>query len=99
MSFSEHRVIPPPPQKQGEQSTTFLPPPIDGSFTVQQMYDWHLQHSPNHRIFVYAREDGSLRNICWAEAVTAAYTCARLMNDRILFKEKSPVVAILSMSG
>ncbi len=63
------------------------------------MYDWHLQHSPNHRIFVYAREDGSLRNICWAEAVTAAYTCARLMNDRILFKEKPPVVAILSMSG
>ncbi|PBK69905.1 acetyl-CoA synthetase-like protein [Armillaria solidipes] len=85
MSFSEHRVIPPPPQKQGEQSTTFLPPPIDGSFTVQQMYDWHLHHSPNHRIFVYAREDGSLRNICWAEAVAAAYTCARLMNTRIPF--------------
>ncbi len=99
MSFSEHRVIPPPPQKQGEQSTTFLPPPIDGSFTVEQMYDWHRRHSPNHRIFVYAREDGSLRNICWAEAVTAAYTCARLMNNRIPFKEKPPVVAILSMSG
>ncbi|KAK0453913.1 hypothetical protein EV421DRAFT_2007167 [Armillaria borealis] len=98
MSFSEHQVIPPPPQKQGEQSTTFLPPPIDGSFTVQQMYDWHLHHSPNHRMFVYAREDGSLRNIYWAEAVTAAYTCARLMNNRILFKGKPPVVAILSMS-
>ncbi|KAK0453918.1 hypothetical protein EV421DRAFT_1701489 [Armillaria borealis] len=98
MSFSEHQVIPPPPQKQGGQSTTFLPPPIDGSFTVQQMYDWHLHHSPNHRIFVYAREDGSLRNIYWAEAVTAAYTCARLMNNRIPFKEKPPVVAILSMS-
>ncbi|KAK0190677.1 hypothetical protein F5146DRAFT_564151 [Armillaria mellea] len=98
MSFSEHRVIPPPPQQQAGQSTTFIPPPIDGSFTVQQMYDWHLQHSPNHRIFVYAREDGSLRNICWAEAVTAAYTCARLMNGRIPFKEKSPVVAILSIS-
>ncbi|KAK0230499.1 hypothetical protein IW262DRAFT_1291609 [Armillaria fumosa] len=99
MSFSEHRVIPPPSRKQGEQSTTFRPPPIDGSFTVQQMYDWHLQHSPNHRIFVYAREDGSLRNICWAEAVIAAYTCARLMDSRIPFKEKAPVVAILSMSG
>ncbi|KAK0453915.1 hypothetical protein EV421DRAFT_1730853 [Armillaria borealis] len=98
MSFSEHQVIPPLPQKQGEQSTTFLPPLIDGSFTVQQMYDWHLHHSPNHRMFVYAREDGSLRNIYWAEAVTAAYTCARLMNNRILFKGKPPVVAILSMS-
>ncbi|SJL02273.1 uncharacterized protein ARMOST_05599 [Armillaria ostoyae] len=98
MSFSEHQVIPPPPQKQGGQSTTFLPPPLDGSITVQQMYDWHLHHSPNHRIFVYAREDGSLRNICWAEAVAATYTCARLMNNRILFKGKPPVVAILSMS-
>ncbi|KAK0499795.1 hypothetical protein EDD18DRAFT_1442304 [Armillaria luteobubalina] len=98
MSFSEHRDIPPPPRNQGEQSTTFRPPPIDGSFTVQQMCDWHLQHSPNHRIFVYAREDGSLRNICWAEAVTAAYACARLMKSRILFEEKAPVVAILSMS-
>ncbi|KAK0206816.1 hypothetical protein DFS33DRAFT_1273198 [Desarmillaria ectypa] len=57
MSFSEHRVIPPPPQKQGEHSATFLPPPIDGSFTLQQMYDWHLQHSPTHRIFVYVGEE------------------------------------------
>ncbi|KAK0461857.1 acetyl-CoA synthetase-like protein [Desarmillaria tabescens] len=98
MSFSEHRVIPPPPQKQGQQSRTFLPPPIDGSLIVQQMFDWHLQHSPNHRVFVYAREDGSLRNISWAEAVAAAYTCARLMNNRIPLKDNPPVVAILSMS-
>ncbi|KAK0499792.1 hypothetical protein EDD18DRAFT_1460649 [Armillaria luteobubalina] len=98
MSFSEHRLIPTPPRKQGEQSTTFRPPPVDGSFTVQQMCAWYLQHSPNHRIFVYAHEDGSLRNICWTEAVTAAYTCARLMKSGIPFKEKASIVAILSMS-
>ncbi|KAK0461856.1 uncharacterized protein EV420DRAFT_1477578 [Desarmillaria tabescens] len=92
MSFSEHRVIPPPPQKQGQQSRNF--PPASNRWIP----DRAANHSPNHRVFVYAREDGSLRNISWAEAVAAAYTCARLMNNRIPLKDKAPVVAVLSMS-
>ncbi|KAK0461852.1 uncharacterized protein EV420DRAFT_1665230 [Desarmillaria tabescens] len=98
MSFSTHRTIPPPPQKQGEKSTTFRSPPIDGSFTLQQMYDWHLVNSVNHRIFIYARDDGSIRTICWPEAIAAIYTGARLMKCRIPVRHKPPVVAILSMS-
>ncbi|PBK81171.1 hypothetical protein ARMGADRAFT_948670 [Armillaria gallica] len=65
MSFSTHRAIPPLPNRQAVESDTFRPPPIDGSFTLQQMYDWHLQHSPHRRLFVYSREDGSIRTICW----------------------------------
>ncbi|PBL02838.1 acetyl-CoA synthetase-like protein [Armillaria gallica] len=98
MSFSTQRLIPPPPQKQGEKSATFRSPPIDGSFTLQQMYDWHLVNSANHRIFVYARDDGSTRTIYWPEAIAAIYTGARLMKRRILARHKRPVVAILSMS-
>ncbi|KAK0491291.1 hypothetical protein IW261DRAFT_1547429 [Armillaria novae-zelandiae] len=98
MSFSTHRTIPPPPQKQGEKSATFRPPPIDGSFTLQQMYYWHLANSAAHRIFVYAREDGSTRTICWPEEIAAIYTGARLMKQRISTRHKPPVVAILLMS-
>ncbi|SJL02284.1 uncharacterized protein ARMOST_05610 [Armillaria ostoyae] len=98
MSSSTQRLIPPPPQKQGEKSATFRSPPIDGSFTLQQMYDWHLVNSTNHRIFVYARDDGSTRTIYWPEAIAAIYTGARLMKRRIPARHKRPVVAILSMS-
>ncbi|KAK0447907.1 uncharacterized protein EV420DRAFT_1713021 [Desarmillaria tabescens] len=80
MSFSVHRVIPPPPHKQA-------------------IYDWHLQHSPNHRLFVYSREDGSIRTICWSEAVVAIYTGARLIKSLVPFNsDKPPVIAILTMS-
>ncbi len=100
MSFSTHRAIPPLPNRQAVESDTFQPPPIDGSFTLQQMYDWHLQHSPNHRLFVYSREDGSIRTICWSEAVTAIYTGARLIKNLVPFNsDKLPVIAILTMSG
>ncbi len=100
MSFSTHRAIPPLPNRQAVESDTFQPPPIDGSFTLQQMYDWHLQHSPNHRLFVYSREDGSIRSICWSEAVTAIYTGARLIKNLVPFNsDKLPVIAILTMSG
>ncbi|KAK0463970.1 uncharacterized protein EV420DRAFT_1638889 [Desarmillaria tabescens] len=98
MSFSRQRTIPPPPQPQGFFSSTFRAPPLDGSLTILEIYAWHLQHSPNHRMFVYAREDGSVRTINWAEAVAAIYTGAQLMRRRIPFEAKPPVVAILSLS-
>ncbi len=99
MPFSRQRAIPPPPQPQGLSSPTFRTPPLDGSLTIQEIYAWHLQQSPNHRLFVYAREDGSVQTINWAEAVAAIYTGARLMRRRLQFATKPPVVAILSLSG
>ncbi|KAK0210917.1 hypothetical protein DFS33DRAFT_1371246 [Desarmillaria ectypa] len=76
-------AIPLPPQSQGLSSPTFRVPPLDGSPTIPEIYAWHLQHSPNHRVFVIA----------------AIYTGARLMKRRIQFAAKPPVVAILSLSG
>ncbi|PBK96038.1 acetyl-CoA synthetase-like protein [Armillaria gallica] len=37
MTFSIHRAIPPLPNRQAVESDTFQPPPIDGSFTLQQI--------------------------------------------------------------
>ncbi|KAK0196977.1 hypothetical protein F5146DRAFT_1153799, partial [Armillaria mellea] len=92
------RAIPPPPQPQGLSSPTFRVPLLDGSLTIPEIYAWHLQHSPNHPLFVYAREDSSVRTINWAEVVAAIYTGARLMRRRLQFATKPPVVAILSLS-
>ncbi len=92
------RRIPPPPQTQSRASKTFAIPTLDGSLTLQGIYHWHLHHSPQHRIFVFARADGSVRTIYWAEAVGAIYRAARLF-DAIMTPgngQRPPVVAIVA---
>ncbi|KAF9012818.1 acetyl-CoA synthetase-like protein [Hymenopellis radicata] len=90
------RRIPPPPQTQGRVTKTFAIPTLDGSLTLQDIYSWHLHHSPQHRIFVFARADGSVRTIRWAEAVAAIYRAARLFNTVITPGQRPPVVAIVA---
>ncbi|KAJ6458386.1 hypothetical protein C8R47DRAFT_1203181 [Mycena vitilis] len=95
------RLLPPSPQTQAHGSLTFKPPPLDGSLTIAQMYDWHFQNTPHHRLFVYPKEDGSTRTIYWPEAVSAAYTGAKILRDRfgwIAGKSEVPVVGILASS-
>ncbi|KAH9840963.1 uncharacterized protein C8Q71DRAFT_854811 [Rhodofomes roseus] len=89
------------PQTQALSSATFKPPPLDGSLTLPEIYDWHFEHTPNHRLFVFDKEDGTLRTIYWPEAVTAINVGAKIIRDRMGWKpnmEGYPVVAILSPS-
>ncbi|KAJ7930505.1 hypothetical protein B0H13DRAFT_2532734 [Mycena leptocephala] len=93
--------LPPPPQTQARSSSTFVPPPLDGSLTIAQLYDWHFQNTPNHRLFVYARADGSIRIIYWPEAVQAIYMGAKILRDRFKWipgMVETPVVSILASS-
>ncbi|KAF7358618.1 Acetyl-CoA synthetase-like protein [Mycena sanguinolenta] len=90
-----------PPQTQALSSSTFNPPPLDGTLTAAELYDWHGQNTRHHRLFVYARDDGSLRTIYWPEAVQAVYMGARILRERFEWKpgmEKLPVVGILAAS-
>ncbi|EGO01125.1 hypothetical protein SERLA73DRAFT_72094 [Serpula lacrymans var. lacrymans S7.3] len=94
-------LLPPPPQTQARSSTTFRPPPLDGSLTFPQMYSWHLEHTPDYRLFVYVREDGSVKTIYWPEAVKAIYTAAHIIGNRIQwisYTSERPVIAILAAS-
>ncbi|OBZ73545.1 hypothetical protein A0H81_05885 [Grifola frondosa] len=80
---------------------TFRPPPLDGSLSLPEVYDWHLENNPNHRLFIFAKDDGSIRTIYWPEAVRAIYTGAKLVRDRMHWTpgmQGSPVVAILAPS-
>ncbi|KAJ7870004.1 hypothetical protein B0H13DRAFT_2557202 [Mycena leptocephala] len=45
MKMHPPRSLPRPPQTQALRSPTFKPPPLDGSLTIAQIYDWHFQHT------------------------------------------------------
>ncbi|KAK0238145.1 hypothetical protein EDD85DRAFT_921521 [Armillaria nabsnona] len=94
-------AIPLPPQTQALTSKTFIPPPLDGSLTLPEIYDWHSKHNPGHRLFVYTQQDGTPRTVYWPEAVRAVHTGAKLFRDRLGWKpgpNEKPVVAILAIS-
>lgn len=95
-------LIPPPPQTQALLSKTFRPPPLDGSLTLPELYEWHLEHSPEHKLFVFANDKGETRTICWPEAVRAIHVGAKLVKKTLsgtVSSSDPPVVAILSPSG
>ena len=95
--------ITPPPRNQCLSSTTFTLPPLDGSLTVQQMYDWHYDHSPEHPVFEYAEDDGSITTIRMKEVVPAIHRAGRLVISHFTAHTptptKKPVIAMLAASG
>ncbi|KAJ6471951.1 hypothetical protein C8R45DRAFT_836164 [Mycena sanguinolenta] len=92
--------FPHPPRTQARSSLSFVPPPLDGSLTMAQIYDWHFRNTSNHPLFVYVGTDGTLQNIYWPEAVHAVYVGARILRDRFSWVAgvEATVVAILASS-
>ena len=95
--------IPAPPQTQALHSTTFHPPPLDGSITVPEMYDWHLKHSPNHTLFVYSDDGGVATEMTMAEAVKGFHRAGYLIQSLIGYTRdappSAPYLAILAATG
>ncbi|KAF9020020.1 acetyl-CoA synthetase-like protein [Hymenopellis radicata] len=89
------------PQTQALFSSTFLPPPLDGSLTLGEIYDWHLENNPEHRLFVCAREGVLSRVVHWGETGLAVRRGAQMVRKIVasrLNAVKQPVVAILAVS-
>jgi hypothetical protein len=89
----------------GATSTTYTQPPLDGSLTVPEIYDWHFQHNPDHVLFVYSNHRGERTEITWKQGVHAIHRAGRLLAER-LSKEglqpegpKAPVIAIFAATG
>ena len=92
--------IPPLPQTQCLTSTTFRVPPLDGSLTVPEIHDWHLENSPHHPLFQFAEDEGSVRTVRWAEAVRAFHRAGRIVQKDVRNDGTSvPIVAIVAASG
>ncbi|KAF9561000.1 acetyl-CoA synthetase-like protein [Agrocybe pediades] len=99
-SMSTPRYLATAPKTQSLSSETFTPPPLDGSLTLPEIFDWHLQHSSSHPLYVY-RQDGHIRTILWPEAVRAVYAGVEFVRkamDRVPGVNTHQVVAILAPS-
>lgn len=91
MSHTAHKT------SQGQKSNTFTPPPLDGSLSMLEIFDFHRKNSPNHPLFLF-EEGGKIEEITWAHAVRAVHTSARYI-QQICGKgsdDPSTVVAILA---
>ncbi|KAF4618223.1 hypothetical protein D9613_011591 [Agrocybe pediades] len=89
------------PRTQALSTKTFTPPPLDGSMLLPEMCDWHRQHSPDHPLFVYARQNGELQIITWTQVSEAIYTGAKLVRKTMGWKpghKNTGVVGILAVS-
>lgn len=63
--------IPPIPNTQALSSTTFKPPPLDGSLNLPEICEWNARNNPEHPVFVYADGDGEEHEILWPRFVRA----------------------------
>lgn len=107
MNYKLPERFPPLPRTQALNSKTFRPPPLDGTLTIPEIFDWHLRNTPDHPLLEYVEDDGSIRSILWPEAVRAIHRTARLM--RVLMgcdpeqcpdvSSGVPVIAILAGAG
>lgn len=95
--------FPPLPQTQGHNCSTFKIPPLDGSLSVPEIYDWHAEHSSDHILFEFAEDDGTIRTITWKEANKGVHRSGwyakRLLNEERIEGKERPIVAILASAG
>lgn len=76
------QLLPQVPNPQGLSSRTFVTPPIDGSLTIAEVFDFNAEHSPEHPYFVY--EDQSTHNIVpvtWKSLRNATRRVARIVHS------------------
>ncbi|PCH42383.1 acetyl-CoA synthetase-like protein [Wolfiporia cocos MD-104 SS10] len=95
------KLLPPYPRNQGLSSPTFRQPPLDGSLTLPELYEWYAEHSPDRSLFVYTDDDDKVHHITWKQAAGAVRTSARLIGERVGWTSGSrelPVVAVLATS-
>ncbi|EJC99607.1 acetyl-CoA synthetase-like protein [Fomitiporia mediterranea MF3/22] len=91
---------------QGPQ-ISFIRPPLRGSLTIPELYDWHYEHNRNYPLFIYEDEPGIIRSISMGEAVQGLHRATQYLRectgdvlDIQLSEEstKQPVIAILAAS-
>ena len=83
---------------------TFASPPLDGTLTLPDIYEWHSRNSPKHPLFVYEDGPGKVRTILWEESIhglnRAALRCTDAVGlQKLNARNKFPVVAILASLG
>ncbi|CAL1699337.1 unnamed protein product [Somion occarium] len=76
------------PNSQCLNSKTFRQPKLDGSLTMPEIWDWHLEHSPDHPLFIYSDDDGAEKTIYWPEGVRGIHRAGHIV--RSLAQKEAP---------
>ncbi|KAJ6452142.1 hypothetical protein C8R47DRAFT_1258379 [Mycena vitilis] len=66
-------------QSQGMNTRSFCAPPLDGSLTIPQLLDYHLERSPNHKAYIYDDGQGAISSVEFAEYIRAVHAACRLL--------------------
>ncbi|TDL22742.1 acetyl-CoA synthetase-like protein [Rickenella mellea] len=66
---------------QGVDSTTFRTPPgfLDSRLSLPEVWDYHLDHSSQHPLFIYEDAPSKKCTITWGEAVRAIHRVGHLV--------------------
>ena len=91
---------------QGANSSTFQPPPLDGTLNVPELFAYHATNSPNHPLFVYADDNKDIKTIYYPEAYRAIRRAGKLVSghykrdkDRYAMQKDAPTFGILAVAG
>ncbi|KAK0437868.1 hypothetical protein EV421DRAFT_999334 [Armillaria borealis] len=84
-------------RSQATASNTFAPPPLDGSLSLPEIYDYNASHNPDHLVFVYDDDEG-VKKLVWSELGQAMHRAASVVrrNLKEQHRSTSTVVAILA---
>ncbi len=87
---------------QGFNHATFSSPPVDGSLSIPELFDYNGLHSPDHPAFVYS-DKSVRRTITWSHASRAVNRAASFIRQQVEqngpHNDRSIVIAILANLG
>lgn len=105
MPPSDYITLPIPAGPQipaGSKNLTFTLPPLDGSLTISEIFDFHAEHSSKHPLFVYSDQAGNVREVLWPSAARAMHRAGHIVRSRLdetHMRQGRPIVAVLAMQG
>ena len=97
-------LLPPPSDtptvREADGLGVYRVPPLDGSLSVPEIYDWHYRHNPDFPLFQYLENGQVPIRITYSQAIPAIHRAGRMMKSYINRSEiPQPVFAILSSTG
>ncbi|PBK87975.1 NRPS-like enzyme [Armillaria gallica] len=76
-------------------SSTFTRPPLDGSLTYPEIFDYNAQHSPHHPVFQFYDQD-HIQKVTWSEVAKAIHAAGRIVLENVPRTDIVPVVGVLA---
>ncbi|TFK32050.1 hypothetical protein BDQ12DRAFT_729010 [Crucibulum laeve] len=81
MLMEKNFVLPLPVTNQAYSGTAcnnFKLPPLDGSLTLPEIYDWHYESNPRHSVFIFENHPrAGYTHLTYTEVVPAIHNAAR----------------------